>query len=98
MTAASSPSDGQTRRVLLDESVPHDLLTHLRDINAATVQAVGWAGGPHAYAQLLEILASPSHRDFREMTDWIGPGFQSDIFDLRATNRILALAFPAGAV
>jgi Plasmid pRiA4b ORF-3-like protein len=56
------------------------------------------SGGPHGYTQLLEILASPSHPDFREMTDWIGPGFQSDIFDLRATNRILALAFPAGAV
>jgi Plasmid pRiA4b ORF-3-like protein len=56
------------------------------------------SGGPHGYTQLLEILASPSHPDFREMTDWIGPGFQSEVFDLRATNRILALAFPAGAV
>jgi len=44
LNAASSPSDGPTRRVLLDESVPHDLLTHLRGINAATVQAMGWAG------------------------------------------------------
>ena len=31
-------------RVLLDESVPHDLLLHLTDFDAATVQALGWAG------------------------------------------------------
>jgi hypothetical protein len=31
-------------RVLLDESVPHDLVEHLRDFAATTVQALGWAG------------------------------------------------------
>ena len=31
-------------RVLLDESVPHDLLLHLTEFYAATVQSLGWAG------------------------------------------------------
>jgi len=31
-------------RVLLDESVPHDLLLHLPGFDAATVQALGWSG------------------------------------------------------
>lgn len=31
-------------RVLLDESVPRDLLLHLVGIEAATVQSLGWAG------------------------------------------------------
>lgn len=31
-------------RVLLDESVPHDLLLHLTGFDAATVQPLGWAG------------------------------------------------------
>ncbi len=31
-------------RVLLDESVPHDLLLHLDGIDAVTVQSLGWAG------------------------------------------------------
>jgi hypothetical protein len=30
--------------VLLDESVPHDLLLHLTDIDVVTVQQLGWAG------------------------------------------------------
>ena len=31
-------------RVLIDESVPHDLLLQLVGIDAVTVQALGWAG------------------------------------------------------
>ena len=31
-------------RVLLDESVPHDLLLHLKPFDTATVQSLGWAG------------------------------------------------------
>lgn len=31
-------------RVLLDESVPHDLLLHLTGFDVATVQSAGWAG------------------------------------------------------
>ena len=31
-------------RVLLDESVPHDLLLHLTGFDAVTVQSLGWAG------------------------------------------------------
>jgi hypothetical protein len=30
--------------VLLDESVPHDLLLHLGSLDVTTVQALGWAG------------------------------------------------------
>jgi len=31
-------------RVLLDENVPHDLLSELADHTALTVQGLGWAG------------------------------------------------------
>ena len=31
-------------RVLLDESVPHDLLLHLTGVHAVTVQSLGWTG------------------------------------------------------
>ena len=33
-----------TPRVLLDESVPHDLLLHLIGVDAVTVPSLGWAG------------------------------------------------------
>lgn len=34
----------EARRVLLDESVPHDLAAHLPGFAVETVQARGWAG------------------------------------------------------
>lgn len=56
------------------------------------------SGGPHRYGELLKILTQPSHPEFETMTDWIEPGFDPEVFDLRATNRILSLAFPDGAL
>ena len=40
--SAGPPSDRD--RVLLDESVPHDLLLHLAPLDVVTVQQLGWAG------------------------------------------------------
>jgi hypothetical protein len=56
------------------------------------------SGGSHRYGELLEILRQPSHPEFLTITDWIEPGFDPEAFDLRATNRILNLAFSEGAV
>jgi hypothetical protein len=44
LTRAESEAPTAARRVLLDESVPHDLLLHLTDIDVVTVQKLGWAG------------------------------------------------------
>ena len=44
MTPTEQAGPGPERRVLLDESVPHDLLLHLGDFDVVTVQALGWAG------------------------------------------------------
>jgi Plasmid pRiA4b ORF-3-like protein len=50
-------------------------------------------GGPPGYERLLEILADPTHPEFLEMRAWTGSHFHPETFDLRATNRILMLAF-----
>ena len=51
------------------------------------------SGGAHGYRDLLETLANPSHPEYLERREWAGPHFHPEIFDLRATNRILELAF-----
>ena len=51
------------------------------------------AGGPSGYERLLEILADPTNPEFLEMRAWAGSHFHPETFDLRATNRILQLAF-----
>ncbi len=54
------------------------------------------AGGPHRYAEILEIMQNPEHPEFRETADWLADSFHPEAFDLRTTNRILMLAFGGG--
>jgi hypothetical protein len=54
------------------------------------------SGGPHRYAEILEILKKPEHADLSEVADWTGESFHPEAFDLRATNRILTLAYGGG--
>ncbi len=56
------------------------------------------SGGPGGYAELLRVLGNPEDPDFAEMREWAGDEFDPERFDLRATNRILMLAFGRGAV
>jgi hypothetical protein len=51
------------------------------------------SGGPPGYERLLKVLADPTHSAFLELRAWAGSHFDPDLFDLRATNRILELAF-----
>jgi len=51
------------------------------------------SGGPPGYERLLGILADPAHPELLEMRAWAGSHFHPETFDLRATNRILQLAF-----
>ncbi len=38
-------------------------------------------GGPHGYANLLEIVGDPRHPDYAEMSDWLGE-FDPEAFNL----------------
>lgn len=42
-------------------------------------------GGPHGYAELLEVLASPRHPDHAHMREWVGEALRP--FDLAAADR-----------
>jgi hypothetical protein len=50
-------------------------------------------GGPPGYERLLAVLKDPTHPEFLELRRWTGAHFHPEMFDLRATNRILQLAF-----
>ncbi len=47
-------------------------------------------GGVNGYARLLEILFDPGHEQFHEMREWVGTDFQSERFDVREVNELLA--------
>jgi hypothetical protein len=44
-------------------------------------------GGPHGYAQFLEIIADRKHEQHEDMTRWIGGVFDPKGFDLNRLNR-----------
>lgn len=50
-------------------------------------------GGPWGYAELLEVIADPSHERHAELADWLGEGFDPEAFSLPQTNEILADRF-----
>lgn len=48
-------------------------------------------GGFSGYAELLEVLADPTHREHKDMVMWAGKGFDPEAFDLAKVNRKLRL-------
>jgi len=43
-------------------------------------------GGPYGYADLLEIIADPSHEDYHDMMTWLGGHFDPESFDIEIAN------------
>ena len=46
-------------------------------------------GGPWGYNEFLEILKDPKHEEYEHYSDWVGEHFNSEVFDINKTNRIL---------
>jgi prevent-host-death family protein len=47
-------------------------------------------GGPWGYAELLEILANPSHPEYEDRCEWLIAEFDAEWFDLEGVNTDLA--------
>ena len=47
------------------------------------------SGGPWAYAELLEIVADPSHEDYDERREWLPAEFDAEAFDAALVNHRL---------
>jgi hypothetical protein len=50
-------------------------------------------GGPWGYAQLLEVLADPTHPEHAEQSEWLGRPFDPDAFSVSAADAALARYF-----
>ncbi|MDO9153046.1 MAG: plasmid pRiA4b ORF-3 family protein [Paludibacter sp.] len=46
-------------------------------------------GGIWGYADLLEIISTPRHKEYKEMIDWLGEDFDPNYFDLDEINEML---------
>jgi len=51
-------------------------------------------GGPHGYAQLLEVLADSSHPEHEELKNWAPIDFDPDYFDVEEASLEMRSASP----
>ena len=71
----------------VDERSFHDLA---RCVDGARACPPEDCGGVDGYGRMLEILFDPTHEEFEEMRQWVGPDFQPERFDIRKVNERLA--------
>ena len=87
--------DGWDHQILLEKVVELDQPVLALCLGGARACPPEDCGGPWGYANLLEILKDFGHPEYEEMTEWIGPGFDPESFDVEAVNQRLArLALP----
>ena len=46
-------------------------------------------GGVWGYAELLEIISNPGHKEYQDMMEWIGEDFDPEYFDIDEINKML---------
>ncbi len=46
-------------------------------------------GGPFGYADFLDALVDPTHEDFEQMSEWVGPDFNAEVFSVEKVNARL---------
>ena len=47
-------------------------------------------GGIWGYYDMLEVLKNPKHQDYKDIREWMPPGFKPECFNLEAINAELA--------
>ncbi|MEJ5317912.1 MAG: plasmid pRiA4b ORF-3 family protein [Tenuifilum sp.] len=46
-------------------------------------------GGIWGYANMLEILKNPKHKEYKELKEWLGVEFYPEFFDIDEVNKLL---------
>jgi hypothetical protein len=87
--------DGWSHSVVLEDIAPIEPDTNYpRVVDGARACPPEDSGGPDGYADLLEILAKPRHKEHRQMREWAGKNFDPDKFSAKAANLLLKQTLP----
>ncbi|MFA7387720.1 MAG: plasmid pRiA4b ORF-3 family protein [Thiohalobacteraceae bacterium] len=82
--------DGWRHEIKLEEILPFDtgqrLPVCLKGSRACPPED---CGGPHAYRQLLDLIADELDDEYPELRDWLPGGFDPELFDLKTINAAL---------
>ena len=83
--------DGWRHKIVLEKIVPPTSETRAPlCIAGARACPPEDCGGVWGYANLLEVIANPSHPEHEDMLEWLGDEFDPAHFELEEVNAILA--------
>ncbi|MDQ2843318.1 MAG: plasmid pRiA4b ORF-3 family protein, partial [Acidobacteriota bacterium] len=87
--------DNWAHSVILEDIPPIEMDTkYPRVVDGARACPPEDCGGSSGYADLVEILAKPRHKEHREMREWAGNNFDPEKFSAKAANLLLKQALP----
>ena len=87
--------DNWSHSVILEDSVPVEPdAKYPRVVDGARACPPENSGGPYDYADLVEILAKPRHKEHRQMREWAGKNFDPEKFSAKAANLLLKQTMP----
>lgn len=89
--------DGWDHQILLEKVVELEAPAPAVCLAGARACPPEDCGGPWGYANLLDALKDPKHPEHESMSDWIGPEFDPELFEIEAMNKQLARLGPARA-
>lgn len=82
--------DGWLHEIVLEKILPFDtqaiLPVCIKGVRACPPEDIGGVCG---YDMFLDITADPSHPDYEAMLEWVGEGFDAELFDLKQVNDFL---------
>jgi hypothetical protein len=87
--------DSWDHQIVLEKVVELDEPVFARCLTGARACPPEDCGGIWGYDNLLEILKNPKHPEYKDMSEWIPPGFAPEAFDAEAINKQLARLAPA---
>ena len=83
--------DSWQHRILVEKILPLDVkITYPICLKGKRACPPEDCGGPWGYAELLEILADPTHPEYEERCEWLSEGFDAENFDIEGINSNLA--------
>jgi hypothetical protein len=77
--------DGWTHTIEIDDALDEEG-PRLACLDGARACPPEDCGGVDGYHHLLEILFDPTHEEFEDSRQWVGPAFEPERFDLRSVN------------
>jgi hypothetical protein len=79
--------DGWEHRIEVEDVVPLEPgTTYPRCVTGRRARPPEDVGGTWGYAEFLEAIADPRHKQHDEMLEWVGGSFDAELFDLAETN------------